>query len=93
MNRTDLIQALSNRLRIPEHSAQVFLHAFFDSAKAAIRTGDPLRFEGLGTWTPTLHADGTLASVTFEASGISDAAHVSFRPMRWNEGLCLRQER
>jgi hypothetical protein len=68
VRREQLILELSLRLGVPKHSAQVFLHAFFDSAKAALRTGDPLRLGGIGTWTPTIHADGTLNSIDFVPS-------------------------
>jgi hypothetical protein len=65
VKREQLIRDLADRLGVPEHSAQVFLHAFFDAAKAALRTGDPLRIEGLGNWIPSLYEDGTLSSIEY----------------------------
>ncbi|MDT8325225.1 MAG: HU family DNA-binding protein, partial [Bacteroidota bacterium] len=80
MKREQFIREFADRLGLPEHSAQVFLHAFFDSAKMALRTGDPLRIEGLGNWIPSLHADGTLKSLQFTPATVNHTAVTIQRP-------------
>lgn len=102
MKREELVRELARRLTLPEHSAQVFLHAFFDTAKAALRTGDTLRIDGLGAWTPVLHDDGTLRSIEYISAALDtgtapaqgpassiDAMH--FIPVNALENMPLRR--
>ncbi len=51
MTRDELVLALAWRAGIADHSARVFLHAFFDTAKQALRSGETLDLSGLGQWS------------------------------------------
>ncbi len=68
MTRRELIERMADRLQVPEHSAQVFLHAFFDVSKSMLRSGETVALGALGTWTPEHDPDGVFRSVIYAPS-------------------------
>lgn len=58
MTRDELVLALAWRAGIADHSARVFLHAFFDTAKQALRGGEELDLPGLGQWSVSADTRG-----------------------------------
>lgn len=75
MTRRELIEQLAARLQVPDHSAQVFLHAFFDVSKSMLRSGETVMLGSLGTWVPEHDEDGTMLSVQYTPS--SQHAHAA----------------
>ncbi len=67
MTREQLIQALADRVDVPAHSAQVFLHACFDIIKSQLRDGESVVLPLLGKWTPIRDSEGALNGVGYAA--------------------------
>ncbi|MBE0644590.1 MAG: HU family DNA-binding protein [Bacteroidetes bacterium] len=67
MTRDDLIQALADRIDVPSHSAQVFLHACFDIVKSLLREGEEITLPELGRWLPMRSTEGILTGVRYAA--------------------------
>lgn len=50
MNKTEIIDAIARRTKLPRPEVEEVLASFFDTTKQTLRTGEEVRLSGFGTF-------------------------------------------